>query len=140
MSVVASLTCTVLLLTLSGCTTLAPQNLSGSWVLKSSDGQTTPMKLQGLGDDQFYLHGKSLPINGVYLLRDDVLEMMRPNDPRLKDYRWRVEDVDHLRLINEPSVSLTGIRYLGFTLEKRFSPDSNSVSNREARSPVAEAD
>jgi hypothetical protein len=78
-----------------------------------------PVSLVALEDGRYQFIGNNSNFDGVYILSGQRLKMEHPNDPRLTEFEWFVEDSDHLRLVVEPPVGKTGARYVGAKLNRK---------------------
>lgn len=92
---------------------------SGEFSLLLPKGFERPISLVALEDGRYQFIGNNSNFDGVYVSTGQRLKMERPNDPRLTEFEWFVEDSDHLRLIVEPPVGKTGARYVGATLTRK---------------------
>jgi len=101
---------------LAGCAGLS---LEGSWVLENPSGTSHVVDIQDRSEKQYYFYNADLDISGIYKLKSkNILAIATPNNPRARGFEIQVIDKNHLRIIAEPSVRLTGVRYQGVELKR----------------------
>ena len=108
-----SLALTILLSACSSAPTLV-----GNWNLHAPN-QTTIIKvtIKDFGNGDYYLAGNT-PMDGIYHKQGDQFLCVKPNDPRLTQFIWRIQDSNTLVLISQPSVWVSQERYLGAELQR----------------------
>ena len=92
---------------------------SGEFTLHLPKGFERKVSIVALENGRYQFIGNNLNTDGVYTIVGQRLKMETPNDPRLTEFEWLVEDSDHLRLVVEPPVGKTGARYVGATLTRK---------------------
>ena len=97
---------------LAGC---AP-TLVGTWRLHEAQ-RTKVVTIQKFGHDRYYLHGHT-ELDGVYRERNRRFVCVKPNDPRLQGFSWRVVSDKKLILVTQPGLWIAKNRYLGDTLTR----------------------
>ena len=97
---------------LAGC---AP-TLVGTWRLHEAQ-RTEVVTIQNFGHGRYYLHGDT-ELDGVYRERNRRLVCVKPNNPRLQGFAWRVVSDKKLILVTQPSLWIAKNRYLGDTLTR----------------------
>lgn len=98
---------------LAGC---AGPALVGTWQLHEAQ-RTTVVTIQGFGHGRYYLHGHT-ELDGIYRRRDRRLVCVKPNDPRLQGFIWRIVSNNKLILVTQPKLWVAKNRYLGDTLTR----------------------
>jgi hypothetical protein len=124
MKKLASVAVLLVVTLLMGCATTKPAastttDLSGSWQLTLPAGFQDTVAISREGIRCYRLWKPGLNINGIYEVRGDHLVMVVPNDPRLTEFVWHIDDADHLTLVEEPPASKTGASYRTATLKRR---------------------
>jgi hypothetical protein len=94
----------------------------GDFTLHLPSGFQWQVSLVKLKHDRYELTSRTgLNCLGVYLMQGNRLQMELPNDPRLTEFQWLVEDCDHLKMVAQPPAAKTGGNYLGATLIRNLS-------------------
>jgi hypothetical protein len=89
----------------------------GDFTLHLPSGFKWQVSLVKLKHDRYELTSHTnLNCLGVYLMQGNRLQMELPNDPRLTEFQWMVEDGDHLKMVAQPPAAKTGGNYLGAML------------------------
>jgi len=96
----------------------ACSNLAGTWRLQSPEIHEHTVSVQNLGDNRYYLSADGEKFSGVYRLEKSILILEKPEFPRLTGYRWRWDGKRTLTLLDEPTFSVAGQRYMPATLKK----------------------
>jgi hypothetical protein len=93
----------------------------GDFTLHLPSGFEWQVSLVKLKHDRYELTSRTgLNCLGVYLMRGNRLQMELPNDPRLTEFQWMVEDGDHLKMVAQPPAAKTGGNYLGAMLIRKL--------------------
>jgi hypothetical protein len=93
----------------------------GDFTLHLPSGFEWQVSLVKLKHDRYELTSRTgLNCLGVYLMQGNRLQMELPNDPRLTEFQWLVEDGDHLKMVAQPPAAKTGGNYLGATLVRNL--------------------
>ena len=98
--------------TLAGC---AP-TLVGTWHLHEAQ-ETKTVTIQDFGHGRYYLHGHT-ELDGIYRKHDRRLVCVKPNDPRLQGFVWRIVNGKRLVVIRQPRLWVAKNRYLGDALTR----------------------
>ena len=93
-------------------------DLSGPWLLSLPAGFQHKVALIREGSDRYLMNKGSLNFNGLYEFREGYLVMLKPKDPRLTEFKWRLEPTGTLILVGQPETGKTGANYLGATLTR----------------------
>ena len=93
-------------------------NLHGAWQLTLPTGTPHTVRLISAGGQLYQLQSTTVDFNGTYEHRGNRLVMVKPLNPRLTKFAWKIDSANHLILIKEPSVSLTGAHYRNATLQR----------------------
>lgn len=94
----------------------------GDFTLHLPSGFEWQVSLVKLKKNRYELTSRNgLNCLGVYLMQGNRLQMELPNDPRLTEFQWLVEDGDHLKMVAQPPAAKTGGNYLGATLTRNLS-------------------
>jgi hypothetical protein len=107
----------------AGCATTRPvasgaPDLSGAWQLILPAGFQHRITITAKGDGRYRFSGPALSFDGIYELRGNSLVMVVPDDPRLTEFVWHLDDSSHLTLVEEPPAEKTGAGYLTATLTR----------------------
>ncbi len=86
-------------------------NLAGTWQLTLPAGFQHTVEITAEAGARYRVTKPGLSLNGIYEVRGNRFVMAVPNDPRLTEFVWQIEDADHLTLIEEPPASKTGAKY-----------------------------
>jgi hypothetical protein len=90
---------------------------SGDFTLHLPSGFEWQVSLVKLKQGRYELTSRTgLNCLGVYLMQGNRLQMELPNDPRLTEFQWLVENGDHLKMVAQPPAAKTGGNYLGATM------------------------
>jgi len=109
-------TALLLAVILSACSS-AP-TLVGDWNLHAPNQTTiTKVTINDFGNGNYYLTGNT-PMDGIYEKKGDQFLCVKPNDPRLTNFIWRIQDNNTLVLISQPSIWVSQDRYLGAELKR----------------------
>jgi hypothetical protein len=93
----------------------------GDFTLHLPSGFEWQVSLVKLKHDRYEFTSRTgLNCLGVYLMQGNRLQMELPNDPRLTEFQWLVEDGDHLKMVAQPPAAKTGGNYLGATLVRNL--------------------
>ena len=92
--------------------------MEGAWQMTTADEEIVNVNVAGLSSGEYYLDAGVNPISGVYRVDESNAFMVRPNNPRMKHFVWRRDSDRWLTLIQEPSVELSGRRFLSSTMVK----------------------
>lgn len=106
----------VLAAILSGCA--SQPTLVGTWDLHLSHHQVKTVTIENFGHGRYYLHGHTL-MDGLYRKSGKRLVCVKPNDPRLPGFIWRIEALNKLVLVAQPRVWISQERYLGDALTRK---------------------
>ena len=109
-AIVAALLFTVV----AGC---GARDLSGKWELTLPAGYTYRSRIERIGADRYRIPG-IVTLSGTYERRGDSLFVVEPEDPRLTEFVWRIQDLDHMVLVQSPPVAKIGSDYTGATLQR----------------------
>jgi hypothetical protein len=93
-------------------------DLSGPWLLRLPAGFQHKVALTREGPERYILNKGSLNFNGLYEFKEGNLVMLKPKDPRLTEFKWRLEPNGTLTLVGQPEMGKTGANYLGATLTR----------------------
>ena len=91
-------------------------DLSGTWQLTLPAGFVKHMTIERLENNVYFL--RPLNFAGEYELQEKRLVMVKPVDPRLTEFVWKLRDDDSLLLVEEPPAAKTGARYKGAVLRR----------------------
>ena len=105
-------------LTFAGCaSTPEPHGLQpGVWEMQAADGAVVDVKISRLQGSEYYFDAGTHPISGVYGLESSAVSMVKPDNPRMKEYVWRLREDRSLVLVREPAIELSGRRLISSTL------------------------
>jgi hypothetical protein len=93
----------------------------GDFTLHLPSGYEWQVSLVKLKKNRYELTSRhGLNCLGVYLMQGERLQMELPNDPRLTEFQWLVEDGDHLKMVAQPPAAKTGGNYLGAILVRNL--------------------
>jgi hypothetical protein len=93
----------------------------GDFTLHLPSGFEWQVSLVKLKKNRYELTSRhGLNCLGVYLMQGERLQMELPNDPRLTEFQWLVEDGDHLKMVAQPPAAKTGGNYLGAMLVRNL--------------------
>jgi hypothetical protein len=88
----------------------------GIWELQTTDGNTTYVTVSELRVGEYYFDAGTHPVSGVYTLQAQRVVMKKPDNPRMKEYVWRLRSDRSLVLVEETPVELSGERLIASTL------------------------
>lgn len=108
---------------LAGCSarvesTALGESIAGRWALTLPAGFKSPATLVALDDQRFRLENGPPNFRGVYVLNGDRLTVVEPDDARLTEFVWKVQNGDSLLLIEAPPASKVGSDYRGAILNR----------------------
>lgn len=103
-------------LSLGGCTTVDIP--PGAWTLRAADGTTAPVEVSNLRAGEYYLRAPGLTFSGSYVYKDRELAILKPDNPRMNGYIWKLERKGQLVLVEEPPVPVSGVRLTSSSLRK----------------------
>jgi hypothetical protein len=93
----------------------------GDFTLQLPSGYEWQVSLVKFKKNRYELTSRhGLNCLGVYLMQGERLQMELPNDPRLTEFQWLVEDGDHLKMVAQPPAAKTGGNYLGAVLTRNL--------------------
>jgi len=90
----------------------------GAWQMTTADDEVVDVTVTWLQSGEYYLDASTNPISGVYFVDENSVVMVKPDNPRMKDFVWRRDAARWLTLIGEPSVELSGQRLLSSQMVK----------------------
>ena len=111
---VRTIVAALLLVVVAGC---GARDLSGRWELALPAGFTYQSRIERIGAARYRIPGIA-NLSGIYERRGDSLFVVQPNDPRLTEFVWQIQDPDHLVLVQSPPVGKIGSDYTGATLQR----------------------
>ena len=91
--------------------------LEGEWEITLPAGFIRRLSILHL-DGARYRISRSGNSSGIYELRGDKLVVVEPDDKRLTEFVWHVEDPNRMVLIESPAVSKVGSDYRGAILKR----------------------
>jgi hypothetical protein len=103
-------------LCLGGCATVDIP--VGTWTLNAPDGSTSSVEVSSLRKDEYYLRAPGRTFSGSYHYLQKNLSIVKPDNPRMSGYVWTLEHKGELKLVEEPSVPVSGVRLTAATLKK----------------------
>ena len=101
----------------AGCGSRQPSDLAGNWEIVLPAGFSYQSRIERIGDARYRIPS-IVNLSGVYERRGDSLFVVEPNDPRLTEFIWEIQDIDHLVLVQSPPVGKIGSDYTGATLRR----------------------
>jgi hypothetical protein len=109
-------------------------DLSGRWVLTLPAGWQRKITITKASEDTYSITGVGgLVCNGVYEIDSaaDRLTMLEANDPRQKDFAWRILNANTLELAANGGPNRGS--YVGATLSRDFDWDQLTENSRAPR-------
>jgi hypothetical protein len=101
---------------LVACTAL--NTFAGKWDLTTPRGTVLSVSITQLQENEFYLDAGTHAVSGIYTYDQKLLTMIKPDNPRLKELVWRLDEDGSFVLIREPSVELSGERLISSRLTR----------------------
>jgi hypothetical protein len=105
----------------TGCATdksVATANLAGTWQLTMPSGFQHKVHVASEGDQRYRISKAGVIVNGIYERRGNRLVMVEPADSPMKDWIWKIDNENHLTLVKEPDVRITGGHYRKSILQR----------------------
>jgi len=92
-------------------------DLRGAWSMVLPAGFKYDARLEYMGRLRYRI---ALEVNsgGVYEVMGDSLVMLNPGNDGTRHYIWKIEDQDHLLLVDAPTVGAVGSDYRGAVLTR----------------------
>ncbi|MEN6406011.1 MAG: protein kinase [Thermoguttaceae bacterium] len=100
-----------------------PTSLAGGWVLTLPSQTQHHATISNAGEGRYLLRTGG-NMTGVYQLRGDKLAMLEPQDQRLTEFVWQVENPNQMVLIESPPIGKTGAEYRGAMLKRTSMSDA----------------
>lgn len=91
---------------------------AGAYTLETPDGTTSAVEVSNLRKGEFYLRAPGRTISGSYVYKKPELTVLKPDNPRMNGYVWKLERKGQLVLVEEPPVPVSGVRLTSATLRK----------------------
>ena len=101
----------------AGCGSRQPSDLAGNWEIVLPAGFSYQSRIERIGDARYRIPSIA-NLSGVYERRGDSLFVVEPNDSRLTEFIWEIQDIDHRVLVQSPHVGKIGSDYTGATLRR----------------------
>lgn len=101
---------------ISACST-APIDV-GNWQLRQPDGLVVPVAVSALRKNEYYFNAMQHPVSGVYALDKKTLRIIKPDNPRMGGYAWSLRNAQHMTLVEETPVNISGQRLISAELTK----------------------
>lgn len=92
--------------------------LEGTWQMTTPDDEVVGVTVSWLQSGEYYLDAGTNPISGVYLVDGNAVVMVKPDNPRMKEFVWRRDSAHWLTLIEEPPIELSGQRLVSSDMVK----------------------
>ena len=105
---------TSLAFVLIGC---GQSDLEGDWEITLPAGFRYESRIERTDDNRYNIPSIAV-LSGVYERRGDSLFVVEPNDPRLTEFVWRIEDPDNMVLVKSPPGEKIGSDYTGAKLRR----------------------
>jgi hypothetical protein len=106
----------LLALSLGGCASVDIP--PGAWTLRAPDGTTSAVEVSNLRAGEYYLRAPARTFSGSYIYKDHELSILKPDNPRMNGYVWKLERKGQLVLVEEPPVPVSGVRLTSGSLRK----------------------
>ncbi len=100
-------------------------DLAGRWQLTLPEGGQHSVLILNLGQNRYLLRSGG-NTSGMYELRGDRLAVVDPDDKRLTEFVWSVQDSNKMVLVESPAVAKVGSDYRGAVLNRIISPAAPS--------------
>jgi hypothetical protein len=107
----------------------SPIRLEGRWLMTLPAGFEHRVTLEPVGSDRYRLKSirldsrskgeDSLVFAGLYEIRDGRLVIVDPDDDRLTEFQWTIQNPNTLILADQPEAGKTGADYHGATLTRQ---------------------
>ena len=107
-----------LLMTLSLCGCASVDIPPGAWTLKAPDGTTSAVEVSKLRTGEYFVRAPGRTFSGSYVYKERELTILKPDNPRMNGYVWKLERKGQLVLVEEPPVPVSGVRLTSASLRK----------------------
>lgn len=104
------------MLSLAGCASVDIP--PGAWTLRAPDGSTAAVEVSNLRTGEYYVRAPGQTFSGSYIYKDRELSILKPDNPRMNGYVWKLEHKGQLVLVEEPPVPVSGVRLTSASLHK----------------------
>ena len=94
-----------------------PSDLEGEWEITLPAGFRYESLIERLDDNRYDIPSIAV-LSGIYERRGDSLFVVEPNDSRLTEFVWKIEDLNTLTLVTSPPVGKIGSDYTGAKLRR----------------------
>ena len=115
---ICRLICLIAFVMIAGCASVPERDglEPGVWQLQTADGKIVDVTVSELRFPEYYFDAGTHPISGVYSYQVEQVVMLKPDNPRMKQYVWHMQSDGSLVLVEEAPVELSGERLISSTL------------------------
>lgn len=112
------LVCLIAIIMIAGCASVPERDglEPGVWQLQTADGNIVNVMVSELRIGEYYFDAGTHPISGVYSFQVEQVVMLKPDNPRMKEYVWHLQSDGSLTLVEEAPIELSGERLISSTL------------------------
>ena len=84
----------------------------GNWSMQTPSGEVFPVQVTLLKKGEYYFNALKHPISGVYKWDGKLFRIIKPDNPRMSGFVWRLERNHTLTMAEETPVPISGVKLI----------------------------